>query len=138
MSAADASPEVRIQNIVKRHRDRKDAIRAENEKQMKALAVVMPRVNKDLVASVNQDVLEIFTNQHLLDAEAKELHHQADKFKKISQDWFSLFDKFNHTLKELGDMSNWATIIESDARDTVRALDEMTRAQKSLRALEGA
>ena len=35
-------------------------------------------------------------------------------------------------------MSNWATIIESDARDTVRALDEMTRAQKSLRALEGA
>ena len=59
----------------------------------------------------------MFTNQHLLDAEAKEVSSQAERFKKLSHEWFGLFEKFNLSLKELGDMSNWATVIETDARE---------------------
>eukprot|EP01059_Diplonema_ambulator_P023266 TRINITY_DN38695_c0_g1_i1.p1 TRINITY_DN38695_c0_g1~~TRINITY_DN38695_c0_g1_i1.p1 ORF type:complete len:151 (+),score=50.29 TRINITY_DN38695_c0_g1_i1:53-454(+) len=129
--------EASIAALVKNHKERRDAKRLANDRKLREVLSVVPQVSTTLVENVNKDVLDIFTNQHVLESETKELQAQADRFYKQSQGWLALFESFNNSLKELGDMANWATVIESDARETVRALDEMTRTQKNLKALEG-
>eukprot|EP01063_Lacrimia_lanifica_P022925 TRINITY_DN30431_c0_g1_i1.p3 TRINITY_DN30431_c0_g1~~TRINITY_DN30431_c0_g1_i1.p3 ORF type:complete len:130 (+),score=61.33 TRINITY_DN30431_c0_g1_i1:67-456(+) len=118
-----------VAELVKAHSKRREARKVENERAMKRLHAAVPHASESLVASVNRDVLELFTNQHILETETKELQAQTDKFQKQSQQWLAMFETFNKSLKELGDLSNWANMIESDAREAVRALDTICKAQ---------
>eukprot|EP01064_Diplonema_japonicum_P008774 TRINITY_DN1617_c0_g1_i1.p1 TRINITY_DN1617_c0_g1~~TRINITY_DN1617_c0_g1_i1.p1 ORF type:complete len:134 (+),score=25.22 TRINITY_DN1617_c0_g1_i1:53-454(+) len=131
------SDEASIAALVKSHKEKREAKRAANDKKLKEVLSIVPQVSTALVENVNKDVLDIFTNQHVLESESKELQGQAERFYKQSQGWLALFESFNNSLKELGDMANWATVIESDARETVRALDEMIRTQKAVKAMDG-
>ena len=110
-------PEMSISQLVKKHKEVRDYERAATDKKVKEVMNLVPAVSAALVENVNKDVLDVFTNQHLLETEGKELQHQADKFLKQSQTWMNIFESFNNSLKELGDMSNWASVIETDARE---------------------
>eukprot|EP00659_Diplonema_papillatum_P004340 gene4340-6720_t len=109
--------EASITALVKAHKEKREVRKQQNDKRLKEVLGVVPHVSQTLVENVNKDVLEVFANQHVLESEGRELQTQADRFLKQSQNWLTLFDNFNSSLKELGDMANWATVIEADARD---------------------
>eukprot|EP01060_Flectonema_neradi_P030400 TRINITY_DN440_c1_g2_i1.p1 TRINITY_DN440_c1_g2~~TRINITY_DN440_c1_g2_i1.p1 ORF type:complete len:141 (+),score=38.45 TRINITY_DN440_c1_g2_i1:69-491(+) len=132
---AAQQPEISISQLVKKHKESRDQERAATDKKIKEVMGLVPGVSAALVENVNKDVLDVFTNQHLLEVEGKELQSQSEKFLKQSQTWMNIFENFNQSLKELGDMSNWATVIEADARETVIALDQMMKSQKDLKTL---
>lgn len=66
---------------------------------------------------------QAYLNQKKLDAEAKQLHNNALQFSKQTQQWLSLVDNFNSALKEIGDVENWAKVIEEDMRLISAALE---------------
>lgn len=68
-------------------------------------------------------VAQAYLNQKKLDAEAKQLHNNALQFSKQTQQWLSLVDNFNSALKEIGDVENWAKVIEEDMRLISAALE---------------
>nr|CAD7586519.1 unnamed protein product [Timema genevievae] len=73
----------------------------------------------DSVATVAQAYL----NQKRLDAEAKQLHHNATNFAKQTHQWANLVESFSSALKEIGDAENWAQSIEADMRTITSALE---------------
>lgn len=64
--------------------------------------------------NITNSVAQAYLNQKRLDAEAKQLHIGATNFAKQTQQWLQLIDGFSSSLKELGDVENWAKIIETD------------------------
>ena len=78
-----------------------------------------------LVDHLNVGVAQAYLNQKRLDAEAKRLHANATEFAKQTQNWISLVDSFNGSLKELGDVKSWASAIETDMK-TVSSVLEYT------------
>ena len=57
---------------------------------------------------------EVYVNQKLLDNEARELQAQAARFSKQTKQWVSLCEQLNSSLKEIGDIENWARVMEDD------------------------
>ena len=71
----------------------------------------------------NVGVAQAYLNQKRLDAEAKQLHTNATDFSKQTQNWLNLVKTFNSTLKDLGDVKNWAKAIEDDMRTVSSTLE---------------
>lgn len=54
--------------------------------------------------------------------QAKQLEENTKKMTKQAQQWVKLLEEFNTSLKELGDVENWAKKMEHDMRDISTAL----------------
>ena len=87
--------------------------------------IILGELTNALVDHLNVGVAQAYLNQKRLDAEAKRLHCNATEFAKQTQNWISLVDSFNGSLKELGDVKSWATAIETDMK-TVSSVLEYT------------
>lgn len=59
-------------------------------------------------------VTEVYVNQKLLDHEARELQTQAARFGRQTRQWVALCEQLNKSLKEIGDIENWARVMEDD------------------------
>lgn len=70
---------------------------------------------------------QAYLNQKKLDAEAKQLHSSAVNFTKQTQQWLNLVENFNSSLKELGDVENWAKTIETEIKTITNALEIVYR-----------
>lgn len=62
-------------------------------------------------------------NQRKLDSEAKQLVTNVTQFSSSVSQWLNLMDSFNKSLKQLGDVENWAKAIESDMRIVSSSLE---------------
>lgn len=62
-------------------------------------------------------------NQRKLDSEAKQLVSNVTQFSSSVSQWLNLMDSFNKSLKQLGDVENWAKAIESDMRIVSSSLE---------------
>ena len=51
------------------------------------------------------------------------MHTNATDFAKQTQNWLNLVKTFNTTLKDLGDVKNWAKAIEDDMRTVSSTLE---------------
>ena len=83
-----------------------------------------------LVDHLNVGVAQAYLNQKRLDSEAKQLHLNATNFAKQTQSWLGLIETFNTSLKELGDVENWAKTIESDMRAISSTLEYTYKVRK--------
>lgn len=96
-----------------------------SEKKKKTATESLIKVSKELVSEVNSGVAEVFKNQQILESEAKQLHQQASKFSKLSTTWLQMFNSLNQSLKELGDVENWAKHIHTDVCTIVKSVDNI-------------
>jgi len=99
------------------------------KKKRKQVVSSISNVSSALLDSVNTEVSSIFNNQKKLEAEAKALQTATQKFSKQTNQWLTIIDNFNNSLKELGDIENWALSIEKDMKAIVSALDYVNKSQ---------
>ena len=85
------------------------------------------------MAVLNSDVHRVWKNEHRIENCTKvrmqnprsfymlfkhcwsqELLHEAKKFSKQTTQWMNLYQTFNDSLKEVGDVENWLSAIEVD------------------------
>ena len=85
----------------------------------------------------NVGVAQAYLNQKRLDAEAKQLHTNATDFAKQTQNWLSLVRTFNDTLKDLGDVKNWAKSIEDDMRTVSSTLEYTYKVNREANSISG-
>jgi biogenesis of lysosome-related organelles complex 1 subunit 1 len=71
----------------------------------------------------DDSVAQAYLNQKRLDTEAKHLHHNATNFAKQTHQWLQLVQNFSSSLKEIGDVENWAKSIESDMQTVSSSLE---------------
>ena len=72
---------------------------------------------------LEKSVSQTYVNQRKLDTEAKRLMVNIDQFSRSINQWTTLMNSFNDSLKELGDVENWAGCIEKDMREISSILE---------------
>lgn len=76
-----------------------------------------------LLNDVTKSVYHINVNQQKIEAELKSLQTLSSNFNKNVGRWLGLYRDLNESLKQLGDVANWSTVIEADMRFICRVLD---------------
>ena len=64
-----------------------------------------------------------YNNQRQLEVEAKQLQAHVSRLTRQTSQWISMIENFNQSLKELGDVENWARTIETDMMTVASALE---------------
>merc|ERR1719187_1416617 len=105
-----------LSSLVKEHQARQIVRKEKQEVKRKEALSAATNLTTALVDHLNVGVAQAYLNQKRLDSEAKQLHLNATNFAKQTQSWLGLIETFNTSLKELGDVENWAKTIESDMR----------------------
>jgi len=105
-----------LQKLLKDHQTKQAKLREENEHKRKAAISSVNAVTTALMDSVNLGVAHVFANQRRLEQETRNLQQQTQRFSKQTTQWLNLIESFNQSLKEIGDIENWAKTIENDMR----------------------
>jgi hypothetical protein len=113
-----------LATLIKEHNQTQIRLREENDRKRKKAKESLLHVSGELVLATNNDVVQVFQNQQILEQEAKQLHAQAQRFTKQTAQWLQMFNTLNNSLKELGDVENWAGHIHDDVQIIVKNIDD--------------
>jgi predicted nucleic acid-binding Zn-ribbon protein len=119
-----------LNELEKRHLERSARLKSESEAQFKKACQSGVAAATSLAVDTNAKVHDLHQNSKRVEHELKELNQQTETMQRRVQDWASLLVKFNAALKELGDVNNWATMIDRDIDDTVKVLDAVALAKR--------
>ncbi|ORE08192.1 biogenesis of lysosome-related organelles complex 1 subunit 1-like protein [Rhizopus microsporus var. microsporus] len=109
--------------LLKNHNQKKAEIKRNNEQIRKNAVQATNELTDSITDYVNEEVSDIFAKQKELEQQSKRLATQVTKYINQTQQWLSLVDNFNHSLKELGDVKNWAQIMEHDMKTVMTTLE---------------
>lgn len=112
-----------LSSLLKEHQQRQHLRKEEQDKKKREAIAASNALTSAMVDHLNVGVAQAYLNQKKLDAETKQLHANSNNFAKQTTQWLHLIDNFNHALKELGDVENWAKSIEADMRTVSSALE---------------
>ncbi|KAJ3003253.1 UNVERIFIED_CONTAM: hypothetical protein HDU68_005782, partial [Siphonaria sp. JEL0065] len=86
-----------------------------------------------LVETVNLPVAIAFRNQQQIEQLEKSVLAEAKAFSVQTKKWLALVTKLNSSLKELGDVENWANAIEKDVAVVVDVLKAVPKENQTAR-----
>ncbi|XP_071966067.1 biogenesis of lysosome-related organelles complex 1 subunit 1-like [Antedon mediterranea] len=109
--------------MLKEHQVKLAMRKDEQEIRRKEAVASAMLVSEVLTERLNRGVSEAYANEKKLDTEAKKLQNSASQFSRQTIQWLQIIDNFNQALKEIGDVENWATSIETDMRTIASALE---------------
>jgi hypothetical protein len=118
-----------LTQLIREHNKSQAKLREENDKRRKLAKKAMKDVSDSFALSTNEGIGQVFRNQQILENEAKIMHHQTQLFTKNSQSWIQSFQLLNVALKELGDIENWATHLQSDMEQICANVDQILMAR---------
>ncbi|KAL9547627.1 hypothetical protein MBANPS3_006074 [Mucor bainieri] len=118
-----------LSQLLKSHNQKQSEVKKQNE-QLKKNAIQSTNELTDSITEYVNDglqldfrVTEIFSRQKELEQQSRRLANQTTKYANQTQQWLTLVDDFNMSLKELGDVRNWAEIMEHDMKAIMSTLE---------------
>ena len=112
-----------LSEIYKAHQQAQNERRMEQERRRKQAIKSTQEVSSGFVDALNSGVEEAYENQKKINFLVKDLQNQSTVFLKQASQWINTVEGFNASLKELGDLPNWAGIIEKDMLVICRSLE---------------
>ncbi|POG62045.1 biogenesis of lysosome-related organelles complex 1 [Rhizophagus irregularis DAOM 181602=DAOM 197198] len=112
-----------LSRLVREHNQKQQAVRRNNEQLRKEAVQAVSEVTDSLADTLNERVSTILKTQREIESEARKLSSQSVKYTKQTKQWLSMLEGFNSALKELGDVQNWAEVIEKDMREIATTLE---------------
>ncbi|CAI2186786.1 13250_t:CDS:2 [Funneliformis geosporum] len=96
-----------LSRLVREHNQKQQVVRRNTE-----------QLRKEAIQAVNEvtDSLSDTLNE-------RRLSSQSAKYTKQTKQWLNMLEGFNSALKELGDVQNWAEIIEKDMREIAMTME---------------
>ncbi|KAI8639714.1 biogenesis of lysosome-related organelles complex 1 subunit 1 [Parasitella parasitica] len=112
-----------LSQLLKSHNEKQSEIKRHNEQLKKNAIHATNTLTDSITEYVNDGVTEIFSRQKELEQQSRKLANQTTKYASQTQQWLTLVDDFNMSLKELGDVKNWAEIMEHDMKTVMATLE---------------
>ncbi|ORX67315.1 hypothetical protein DL89DRAFT_269733 [Linderina pennispora] len=72
--------------------------------------------------SLSSQLSRVLENQREIESLSRDCAHLVQQHVRSTAKWTRLVDQFNGALKELGDVRNWAQVIERDMLDVAATL----------------
>ncbi|CAG8604051.1 4705_t:CDS:2 [Ambispora leptoticha] len=116
-----------LTRLVRDHNQKQQNIRRNNEQLRKEVIQSVSEVSDALSESLNERVASVFKTQREIESEIRKLSVQTSKHTKQAKQWITLMDGLSAALKEIGDVQNWAEVIEQDMRDIAMTLEYVHR-----------
>ncbi|KAJ1955919.1 hypothetical protein EC988_001615 [Linderina pennispora] len=73
--------------------------------------------------SLSSQLSRVLENQREIESLSRDCAHLVQQHARSTAKWTRLVDQFNGALKELGDVRNWAQVIERDMLDVAATLE---------------
>ncbi|CAO3648720.1 unnamed protein product [Cunninghamella echinulata] len=112
-----------LSQLLKTHQQKQAENKRYNDQLRKEALETTHSLTNSISNHVNQGVSTMFTRQKALEQESKELVILTSKYTKQTNQWLTLVNDFNDALKELGDIKNWAQVMENDMNSIMATLD---------------
>ncbi|KAI8379343.1 GCN5-like protein 1-domain-containing protein [Radiomyces spectabilis] len=112
-----------LAQLLKTHNQHQADKKRHNDQLKKDAAHAVHELTDAVSLHVNEGISDIFLRQKELEQESRKLANQTAKYTKQTNQWLSLVDNFNSALKEIGDVRNWAQIMENDMRAIMTTLE---------------
>jgi len=117
-----------LQSLLAQHKTTTAQLQEANEKAAKQALSHAEALSSVCAQTLNRDVCTIFTAQTTIDNELKTLYAEVEKAQGNMEQWANQFQAMNESLKELGDISNWATHMSQDMDDIVTCIEALSAA----------
>ncbi|RUS22142.1 GCN5-like protein 1-domain-containing protein [Endogone sp. FLAS-F59071] len=135
-----------LAQLLKTHTQKQANTKRQNEQLRKDAAIAVNQLTDSLTETLNERISEVFTRQKEIEIEARKLSAQTTRYAKQTKQWLNMIEGFNAALKvrgeppwrrgiwrgsatcmEIGDVQNWATIVETDMREVMATLEFVHR-----------
>lgn len=120
--------------LLKEHRVQASAARRQLDSLRADALQSAERVTQHLFSDVHSGLGAVYRTQRQLAHEAEVLSAHSSRFAKTSERWVSLSQSLHTSLKELGDVSNWALTIQNDVRFIEQQLQHVVEANNARKA----
>lgn len=105
-----------LSSMLKQHLESQEVLRSQVNKKKLEAEQEAEKLAVKVVDDLNRDIAQAYLNQHTLDSETRKLQANISKLTKQIQQWMIVSDNLNSAVKELGDVTSWATSIENDVQ----------------------
>ncbi|CAG8503183.1 1244_t:CDS:2 [Funneliformis caledonium] len=112
-----------LSRLVREHSQKQQVVRRNTEQLRKEAIQAVNEVTDSLADTLNERVSAVFKTQREIESEARRLSSQSAKYTKQTKQWLNMLEGFNSALKELGDVQNWAEVIEKDMREIAMTME---------------
>lgn len=103
-----------MSQTLKRYQTKQSIQRDLQDVRKKEIQTLCTQLNALLVDKMNCRVEGAYVNQKRLQNHTRQLQYNSANLQRQSEQWLKLLDNFNEGLKELGDVTNWAKMLEND------------------------
>ncbi|KAI8991977.1 biogenesis of lysosomal organelles complex-1, subunit 1 [Mycotypha africana] len=112
-----------LSDMLKAHNQKRTELKRQNEKTKKIAVQSTKDLTDALNDYVNEGVAEMLSKEKELEQHSRKLSTQISQYTNQTQQWLSLVDDFNASIKEMGDVRNWAEIMEQDMKAIMATLE---------------
>lgn len=101
---------------------RRKELRTKINQTKKTMQDLSKPMTTDMISSLDSEVLCLHANQKKIEAETKNLKDHAKRLTQNAEKWVEMYDSLNDSLKQLGDVVNWAEVLERDMQEVSAAV----------------
>ncbi|KAJ2808201.1 hypothetical protein H4R21_000157 [Coemansia helicoidea] len=112
-----------LSDLVREHQGAQQEHKRQAEQLRKAAARDIGELCDAATASLSAQLSAVLDSQREIEALARDCAQLVQQHVRSTAKWTKLVDQFSASLKELGDVQNWAQVIERDMRDVAATLE---------------
>jgi len=101
-------------SVLREHKARQQQHRQHTAACRAALLSNVEAVSSELLHELTSGIGAVYTNQKKIEEEAYRLQQQTAMLTKQVDQWVSMYNSLNSSIKEFGDLVNWSRVIEAD------------------------
>ncbi|KAJ2448968.1 hypothetical protein EV183_005147 [Coemansia sp. RSA 2336] len=117
-----ASPPA-LADILREHQSAQLETKRQTEQLRKAAVRDIGDLCDTATTSLSAQLTQITANQREIESLSRDCVQLVQQHVRSTTKWTKLVDQFNGSLKELGDVQNWAEVIERDMLDVAATLE---------------
>eukprot|EP00475_Leptophrys_vorax_P034004 TRINITY_DN54340_c0_g1_i1.p1 TRINITY_DN54340_c0_g1~~TRINITY_DN54340_c0_g1_i1.p1 ORF type:complete len:145 (-),score=41.24 TRINITY_DN54340_c0_g1_i1:12-416(-) len=112
-------------DIAVSHQKRLEILQADRDSKRAVAVEACEQLADSLIANANRGAEQVYSRQWEIETQTRALHKETQRMVKNGEAWIQLYKKFNESLKEVGEVGDWAKAIEKDMKQIVTALEQL-------------
>lgn len=112
-------------SVVQEYNDRRIELKSRISDSKKKLAESSGALNNNITKSLNLQVEVLHENQRKVENQCKNLRLESEKLINQSKNWVNMYANLNSSFKQLGDINNWAEVLEKEMAEVSAAITKL-------------